>query len=297
MNPFEMNPLELPGPKFLLFYIVTLIVAILIAMLLRRWLIRSNEDFSVKRITVDPYEAAFLRGGAQQAIDTAIAMLVNSKVLKVSKTDRKLSIIGRLHAGAHRLEQMVLNTVASQGAVKISDIRSKVLPNAQPIANRLKALGLVVSDEQWKIARSAPAVVIAIVLLLGVIKTGIGISRDRPVGILVVLCILTAIVALGFFNTRPVTTKLGGQALKQLKEENAALEATAKTQPQRLAGGDVALALGLFGISSLAFADDSWVDLRTALHPPSSSSSGGSSCSSSSCGGGCGGGGCGGCGS
>jgi uncharacterized protein (TIGR04222 family) len=295
-----MNPLELPGPKFLLFYIVTLAIATLIAILLRKWLINSNEDFSVRRITVDPYEAAYLRGGAQQAIDTAIAMLVQNKVLKVSKTERKLSITGRLPAGAHRLEQTVYKAVDSEGGRKINDIRSSVLPGAQPIADRLKTLGLVLSDERWRIARIAPAFVVAIVLLFGLIKIGIGISRGRPVGLLVFLCIVTAILALGFFNIRPLITKLGKQALKQLKEENAALEMTARTQPQRLAGGDVALALGLFGVSALAFADDSWSDLRTALHPPSSSSSSGSSCSSSSCGSSCGGGcggGCGGCGS
>lgn len=295
-----MNPLELTGPKFLLFYVIVLVIAIIIATLLRRWLIRSNEDFSVKRISVDPYEAAFLRGGPQQAIDTAIAMLVKSNFLKVSKTDRKLSIIRKLQPGAHRLEQLVLNTVASKGTIKIADIRSKVLRSAGPVADRLKTLGLVVSDQQWSAARKASAFALTLVLLLGVIKIGIGISRDRPVGFLVVLCILTALIAFGFFNTRPVATKLGKRALKQLKEENAALEATAKTQPQRLGHGDVALALGLFGFTTLAFMDDSWIDLRRAFQPPSSSSSS-SSCSSSSCGsscgGGCGGGGCGGCGS
>lgn len=295
-----MNPLELTGPKFLLFYIVTLVIAIIIAAVLRRLLGRSTEDFNVRRVTVDPYEAAFLRGGPLQAIDTAIAMLVKSKVLKVSKTDRKLSVIGRLHAGAHRMEQLVLNAVASKGNAKISDIRSKVFRSAEPIADRLKASGLVVSDAQWSVARRASALVIALVLLLGIFKIGIGISRDRPVGFLVVLCILTAIIALGFFNSRPVATNLGKRTLKQLKEENAALEATARAQPQRLGQGDVALALGLFGFTALAFMDDSWIDLRRAFQPPSSSGSG-SSCSSSSCGsscgGGCGGGGCGGCGS
>lgn len=291
-----MNPLELPGPKFLLFYIIMLVIAIIIAMILRRWLSRSNEDFNARRITVDPYEAAFLRGGPRQAIDTAIAMLVKSKVLKVSKTDHKLSVIGRLPAGAHRLEQSVVSVIDSKGGRSINVVRLKTLRSAESVADRLKTLGLVVSNEQWSVARKVPALVIVMVLVFGVIKIGIGISRGRPVGILVFLCILTAIIALGFSTSRPTATKLGKRALKQIKEENAALEATARTRPQSLASGDVALALGLFGFTALAFMDDSWIDLRRAFQPPSSSSSG-SSCSSSSCGGGCGGGGCGGCGS
>ncbi|HKP85250.1 MAG TPA: TIGR04222 domain-containing membrane protein [Blastocatellia bacterium] len=294
-----MNPLDLSGPQFLLFYVVTLVIAILIATLMRRRLIRSNEDFGVRRITVDPYEAAYLRGGAQQAIDTAIAMLVQSKVLQVSKTDGRLSISGNLPAGAHKLEQTVFKAVDSKSGRKISDIRSSVLPSVEPIAARLKTLGLVLSDERWEVAGKGPALAVAMVLLLGIIKIAVGVSRGRPVGILVFLCILTAIIALAFFKARPLLTKLGKRVLGQLKDENAALEMTARTEPQRLASGDVALALGLFGITALAFPDDSWADLRRTLVPPSSSSSGGSSCGSSSCGSSCGGGcggGCGGCG-
>jgi uncharacterized protein (TIGR04222 family) len=296
-----MNPLELPGPKFLLFYVVTLAIAVIIATLLRRWLGSSGEDFSVRRVTVDPYEAAYLRGGAQQVIDTAIAMLVQSRVLKVSKTE--LSFRSPHVAASHPVEQAILKTIPPKAGLDISKVKAS-LPLRDEInrtAERLKMSGLVLSDGRWRKARKAPALVILTVLLFGIAKILIGVSRDRPISFLLALCILTGIIALWFHNNRPDVTPLGKTVLKQLKEENAALEMAARTQPQRLAGGDVALALGLFGISALAFADDSWSDLRRALQPPSSSSTGGSSCSSSSCGsscgGGCGGGGCGGCGS
>lgn len=292
-----MNPFDLPGPKFLLFYLVTLAIAILIATLLRRWLISSGEDFSVRRVTVDPYEAAYLRGGAQQAINTAIAMLVQIKALKISKTT--LSFSSSHVAATHPVEQAILKTISSKAGQDISKVRTSLSlkDEINRMAERLKMLGLVLSDERWRKVRKAPALVILIVFLFGIVKILIGVSRDRPISFLFVLCMLTGIIALWFYSKRPDVTPLGKTVLKQLKEENAALEMTARTQPQRLAGGDVALALGLFGISGLAFADDSWADLRRALQPPSSSSSSGSSCSSSSCGSSCGGGGCGGCGS
>lgn len=297
-----MNPLDLPGWQFLLFYVITLAVAIIVAIILRRALARSDETFPVRRITVDPYEAAYLRGGPRQAIETAVAVLVRNKALKASKTDRAISISGSLPAGAHWLEKAVHSKAGPSPGKSLDRIYSSSLmnPYIDRIADQLKNAGLVLSDNRWRVARTSSALVIVAVLALGVAKLAIGILRDRPVGFLVILCIITGYIALSFFKSHAPATSLGKQALKQLKEENAALEATARTEPQRLASGDVALALGLFGMSALAFADDSWIELRKALASSSSSSSSGSSCSSSSCGsscgGGCGGGGCGGCG-
>src|SRR5206468_6287718 len=71
------------------------------------------------------------------------------------------------------------------------------------------------------------------------------------------LCIIAGFITLSVFKSRPARTHLGDQALKQLQDESAALQMAARTQPDRLASPDVALAIGLFGMSALAFADRS----------------------------------------
>jgi uncharacterized protein (TIGR04222 family) len=295
-----MNPLDLTGPQFLLFYIAAMAAATILAALLRRPA-GSGDDIAGRRITVDPYEAAYLRGGPRQAIETAIAMLVQIKALKALKANRALSISGPLPANAHWFEQSLYSKVGPPPGINISAACQSSLMNSSThrIAENLKKYGLIIPDSRWRPRLAISMLALIATVALGVAKIQVGLSRGRPVGILVFLVIVTAIIALGFFFARPPVTKLGKRALEQLRQENAALEATARTEPQRLATGDVALALGLFGISALAFNDDSWTDLTTALRSSSSSSSGGSSCSSSSCGGGggCGGGGCGGCGS
>ncbi|HKQ03625.1 MAG TPA: TIGR04222 domain-containing membrane protein [Blastocatellia bacterium] len=298
----QINPLDMPGPQFLKLYVVLMIVAAILARLLKRALV-SPRWSDQRHINLDPYEAAYLRGGARQAIDAAIAMLAQRQLLKVSRSAHTVSTSGPLPAGAHWFEQAVHHTISPTSARQINDIRSSSLltPHTDRLASQLQQWGLIPGHQHWITARTVSGLLMLAVLLLGVVKVFVGVSRNRPVGFLVFLCIVTGIITLVVINSRPARTRLGDQALTQLRGESAALQMAARTRPERLASGDVALAIGLFGIEALAFTNDSWSDLKAALRPPvstggSSSSSGcGSSCGSSSCGGGCGGG-CGGCG-
>jgi uncharacterized protein (TIGR04222 family) len=311
----QLNPLNFAGPKFLLFYIITLIAATFIASRLRGWLIRSGEEGLAWGISLDPYEAATLRNGAKGAIETAIAMLVHHKAVETSKAERQVKISGPLPQGAHWFERAVYNTINAKVTYTVAVLhKSQLLLNdVERITERLKEMGLLLSDKRWSVVRTVPTLVMAAVLALGFAKIVIGVSRDRPVGALVFLSFITVIITLIFLNVRPETGSRGKQALKDFKAVNAALQATARTQPQLLSSPDLALAVGLFGVTSLGFADAAWADLQSTLAAPSyrssssssscgssscsSSSCSSSSCSSSSCGSSCGGGGgCGGCG-
>ena len=300
----QINPLDMPGPQFLKLYVVLMIAAAILARLLKRALV-SPRWSDQRHIDLDPYEAAYLRGGARQAIDAANAMLAQRQLLKVSGSAHTVSTSGPLPAGAHWFEQVVHHAISATSTRQINDIRSSSLltPHTDRLASQLQQWGLIPDDQHWLTARTVSGLLMLALLLLGVAKVFVGVSRNRPVGFLILLCIVTGIITLVVINSRPARTRLGEQALTQLRGESAALQMAARTRPERLASGDVALAIGLFGIEALAFTNDSWSDLKAALRPPvatgsSSSSSGcggGSSCSSSSCGGGCGGG-CGGCG-
>ena len=304
MVMLQLNPLDLPGPQFLLLYVFLIVVAAMLARVIKKVVI-SPPWSDTRYINLDPYEVAYLRGGARGAIDAAIAMLAQRQLLKVSKTTREITTAGRLPAGAHWFEKAVYDSLSPRSGRKVNDIRSTslLLPHTERLAEQFKQGGLTPSDDRWRMARTLSGLVMLAVLLLGVAKIFVGISRHRPVGFLVFLCVIAGIITLVVYNSRPARTRLGDQTLKQLRGESAALQMAARSRPHLMASGDVALAIGLFGIEALAFTNDSWTDLRAALQPPvatgsSSSSSGCGSSSScgSSCGGGCGGGGCGGCG-
>jgi uncharacterized protein (TIGR04222 family) len=310
MLMLQANLLDLPGPQFLVFYIVLMIVAAIVARWIKRQLV-SPPWSSAQQVNVDAYEAAYLRGGANEAVNTGIAVLVQKQLLKVSKTALTIKTTAPLPAGAHWFERAIYQAVNSPSGCTINETRRAPLIAAHTaqLAERLKQWELIPADSRWFKARLLSTLVMLAVVALGVMKVNVGLSRHRPVSFLVVLVIIAGFITLSIFKSRPTRTRLGDQALKQLQDESAALQMTARTQPDRLNSPDVALAIGLFGVSALAFADNSWTDMRTALRPFSATSSGssgsgcGSSCSSScsssscgsSCGGGCGGG-CGGCG-
>lgn len=301
----QMNPLDLPGPAFLALYLVLLVSALIIAFMFRRWLVARGEN-QTPVVRLDPYEAAFLSNGRDAVIDTAIAMLVQRQVLKAVSATRSLATSGSLPRDAHPVERAVYQAVA-RSATPVKEVRAAALWSVEEIGERLKNMGLILSDARWRAVRAVPTLIMVAVLALGIAKVFVGLSRNRPVSILVELSFVTVVIALLFFFVRPRATPAGEYVLLQLKLDNAALHATARSRPQMLTPGDMAYAIGLFGIGALPFVDDSWTELRQTLNPPpsatSSSGSGnscssGSSCSSSSsCGSSCGGGGgCGGCG-
>lgn len=301
---YQVNPFDLPGPTFLGLYVIVLAAACLLAYILRRSAAGPDLDSALRVASLDAYEAAYLSGGAKLATETAIATLVRSNLFQLSFVDNSLSAIaGPPRFSSHPFERAVYSIVESGEASTVKSIRTKAAAAANKIAGRLKALGLVINDEQKTRAQTLPVIIVVMVVLFGAIKILVGLSRNRPVGLLFVMCGLTALIAFLFYKSPPHRTTDGDRTLERLKRENAALESTAKSKPDRLAAGDVALAMALFGMTSLAFTDESWSALRRQLFPPASGSSGGSSCSSTSscgssgCGGGCGGGGCGGCGS
>jgi len=156
--------------------------------------------------------------------------------------------------------------------------------------------------ERALLARLVPALLMAMVLVLGIAKVIVGISRNRPVIFLVFLCIATMILVAVFGKLPAVRTRSGDRLMASLRRRNSALQATARSAPQNLADTDLALAIALFGPAVLA--SGALRDLRQALWPVNTSWEGGSSCGGASCGGGgggcsgggCGGGGCGGCG-
>lgn len=302
-----MNVLDLRGPQFLQLYLA-LLAAVTIAAILLRWLLRSPaDDLPWPLPKYLPLELAYLSGGPQGAVNAAIAGLVQSGAIEVDAATRRLSAQPKDCRNATVLERVVYS-LAAKGSGKIDDLRAAAKPMADEFAFRLQKQGLVLSDERATVVRLFPAMLILALLALGIAKIYVGISRNRPVEILIFLCIVTAAIAVPFIAKRPLRTRRGDRVLGKIKSQNAALEETASTGAKYLSDEDLTLAFALFGPAVLA--GGTLTNLRTALFPPPRQSDGwfhgcgsaGSSCGSScggasGCGGGgCGGGGCGGCG-
>jgi hypothetical protein len=124
-------------------------------------------------------------------------------------------------------------------------------------------------------------------MVFGAIKWGVGTLRDRPVGFLTALLIVTAFVALIRFAKLDAATRSGRRALGEVRRDAARL----RSAPVRDEAG---MAVALFGTTVLIGSGLS--DFHDLRMKSTSSGDGGSGDSGSGGDGGCGGGGCGGCG-
>lgn len=300
-----MNPFDLRGPDFLRLYVIVFAAVMVVAGLLR-WLLRlpaGDPELDSKQLS--PCEIAYLAGGEKLAVNAAIARLVHDDALALdtSHVNLKTTAAGGAVTVASDVEGVIMATVekSPMNQISIDTVLDEASDALEPVRDRLEELGFLVGDGQ-AVARFVPLAVALLVVVFGVIKIGVGVVRIKPVGFLAILCVISAVAALVCFARPVFRSRRGDRALAELKKSNSALKYQARSRLDDLAGDDVVMALGLFGMGLLA--GSRIADLRTALRPlPSRGSSNwcgsagcGSGCGGGGCGGGCGGGGCGGCG-
>jgi uncharacterized protein (TIGR04222 family) len=285
-----MNPLDLRGPEFLALYVVLLLAAVAVAAGLRRCLCWPSDEPTSEELDLSSQEIAFLNGGEELAVNAAIARLAHEGALAVDFEDRTLTASGeRLRFDASELEREIYSAVKGEAGIPIAALRPMVSSQIAPIRQHLFDLGLLVGDYRAWAARVLPSILILTVGLFGMVKIVIGLSRGRPVELLVALSVLSLLVS-SMFRTRVHRSRRGDRALAQLQLENAPLKNQVGSRWNELAGADLALGVSLYGMSLLAYSP--LAKLQTAWTFPASSSV----ASRGGCGGGCGGGGCGGCG-
>ncbi len=294
------DPWGISGPDFVVFY-VTLLVAVLLVRLVvtgiaGAWARRPGRAQPGPPPTV--YQLAFLAGGPDRAADAAIAALVERGQLRVNSY-KQISKAGT--QPVEPLERAVFD-VAKLKTTAV--IRAKVRGSAamRALADGLDQRGLLASANRE--VRAFGLVLQLAVLVLGVARLVNGIALGRPVGILLFLTLLAAVLAVASgAGLKAGTRRPSAAGHRVLGQARAAasgpMPAGALAGGVLLGGAVAAVALGGWAM----YPDD---ELSAALMPSAGSggggSSGGSSCSGSSCssgsscggGGGCGGGGCGG---
>jgi len=294
-----MNPFDLPGPQFLGLYAALFVAGLAVAVFLRWALRQPSDEPDPDSFNLAPLDTAYLAGGASLAVNAAVSRLAHQGALTASASQRKLfrKEGGALQRGATAFEKAIFDAVDPISGTAIADLRKEVTDELTPLRQRLQEAGLVVSDDQAAMARWLPLLLLLAVPLFGLIKIVVGLSRDRPVSFLVIMCILSVVIAGVCVGRAVFRSRKGDRALAVLREQNAALEYSSSRRGRELAGDDLMLAVGLFGMGVLY--GSPIADLETALRPKPGASTCGGGCSSGGgggCGGGCGGGGCGGCG-
>ena len=290
-----MNPFDLRGPEFLLFYII--LCALVLAS--SWWLRETGEAGPTPQVPLDdPYFFAFLRGGDAEVFRDAIVILLDRGSLSAIGGTVQ-SVGGPTSEATHPAEQEVLSFFKSshpaydalqQGTLgsSIEAYESKaeqlgVLPNARERGRRYVRYG---------IAAFALATIAFIKIL-------VALSRGRTnIGFLIILSVLVQIALVKIAIPR-LTTK-GRALIRDIQSLFSDLEARRPLLRPNAGTKEIAWLVAVFGVSALPTAG--FPDIKALFPQSSGRRSFGGSCSScgaaTSCGSTCGGGGggCGGCG-
>ena len=296
-----MHTWGISGPQFLFIYVVLLgLTALIVAAAQRRVIAAPSRMGGVPEL--DPYEIAYLNGGAALAATTAATNLLRTGHLNKpagAPEQVRLIPVTAPPPSAHPVEQAVFQAIAADPDQPFARLQTALAdsPALLAIHERLCELGFLPSRAQ--LFRHRAQVLWFVPLLgLGMARVAAGVARGRPVGFLLLLIGATVVLAVVMGRRVPRVTGLGKWALELLRLRMPTPDA-ATVGAGRLAPAQLGLAVALFGAGVLWSTD---ADLATALKVPRETGSANPS-TAGGCGGGggdggggggCGGGGCGG---
>ncbi len=281
---------EVSGPTSLGIYAALAAVAVVATVLGRRSLARSHAP--APRLD-DPDDIAYLHGGPELAVRTALSALhVAGRI--ASSDRRRIKAVGAVDPDAGELEQAIHR--CAQHPVPRAE-----LPAAPPVAEalgrierRLIDAGLLLTAEQRKRIRHAGWLLWAVVAI-GAIRAFAGGMAGKPIGLLLALLGVAAVGAVTLRLTAPRRTDRGNAELTRLRTTRASLAPRMRPNWQVYRPARAALRVAIFGMRALWAAHPAFAKELGRHQTTSAGDSGGGDSGDGGCGsGGCGGGGCGG---
>ena len=299
-----MNPFDLPGPQFLVLYII---FAGLVVVGLVLWRRRAELSEAPKIDLSDPYLIAYLRGGEAEVLRVATVSLIDRGLLTTAGTQILRAENASPESARRPVEQALLKRYERSREVSLMFKDDALRLACEPYGKILRTARLL-PDETVTEARLTRLVIACLVLSgVGFWKIFIALSEGRTnVGFLIILIVVAIVVAakLSF----PRLTESGKAMIEDVQSLYSGLRNRAPFLTPGGAGIEPMMLAAAFGVGALAGEGFAYTGTlfprarKKANGSCSSDSDCGSSCGSSSssscgssCGGGCGGG-CGGCG-
>ena len=288
-----INPFELTGPEFLVFYVL-LGVAVIAGLYVMR---RIAESGPVPRIDYsDPYLLAYLRGGEIETMRVAALSLIDRGLLQLR--DERLTVLDEKATELARrpVEAAVLRRAQAAASLhRFFDSRT-IKAAAAEYKAKLQQLRLL-PDQQISNARTFQ-LVIALAILLGFALISIVAAAMRGRHNILLLLLLAGVFCyLAVQRHNPFRTTLGDALLADIQTLFQPLKNRASMISPGGATGEAALLMAVFGIGALPStkfpAARQFEDRRRSTSTTGDNSGFGCGYSGSSCSGGssCGGGG------
>ena len=222
-----MNPFDLSGPEFLVFYAAVALMVIIALKLA----IDEAEGGAPRALPLnDPYQIAWLRGGTREAARIAVLSLTDRGLLKVSG-DNLVNLRSARSVVREPIERAILARCAQSGTAATAFLDDPAVERVcAPYRARLERLQLMPDAAMRAHRYRWLAVAIAILLAVSLSKIVIAFGRGRyNVEFLIILMAL-GLWAVCFLVRRP-RTQLGNRMLKDLRRLFGALRQAGRYHP------------------------------------------------------------------
>lgn len=239
---------------------------------------------------LDVCEMAVLAGGTQRAADVVLVNLYRYGAVTCHRA--KFWCLDAPPASAHALEHGLWEGLRCwPSGLPLARVRLLLAGSLAELERRLEALDLIVTRRRTLLCLGAALIAPA----LGIGRIVSGVTRDRPVGLLVLLCGVAIATACVLFTRTPLRTVRGQRLLAAAQSRHVALRKgwhREDTAQAPLPG----LAVALFGATILDGTPLAELSQTLRRRPESAVVDGGGGDAAGGCGGSGGCGGCGGCG-
>ncbi len=281
------NLLDLKGPEFLTFYIITLIGLIVILAIARMVVSRLGGKEDIDPKSLSPHELAFLAAGRSRVGESVVAELVHSGSLipDVGKFGSKWV---KTAPGFHAIDESPQSAAltAAEGGATVQKVIQAATAKTDHIAEKLRELGLLAGGAAIAVATFS-AICFLSLIGLGIAKISVGLQNHKPIVFLALLLVATT-ACLIYFSIPIRRTRAGSMVLRKAHTDNAALRTVTTVAANPVSSDDLGLAVAIFGTSVIA--SSAYGDLNRLLPPgpmnvPQGGSSGCGSTFMASCGG------------
>ncbi|MFJ8578842.1 TIGR04222 domain-containing membrane protein [Micromonospora sp. NPDC093277] len=282
----------IPGPVFLRWYLLVAAVLV-VGTLVHRFRALAGAPVTGTG-QLGPQQVAYLNGGDQLAVWTALGGLRHAGVVGIRPDRRLTTTAATLPAGATPLDQAVVHAAAR--GVRSGELRRDewVTRALDQLRDDLQRRGLALGPDRRSALRRGP-MLIAALLVLGGIRAVVGLSNGRPAGFLL-LSLIPLVVAVALLARVPWRTRAAHRALRDLHREHTWLQPSATPAYATYGSSSAAMGVALFGTATIWAMDPGFAEqaeIQRQATAASAGSAGGSCSTGSSCGGdsSCGGGG------
>ncbi|MBA9006643.1 TIGR04222 domain-containing membrane protein [Thermomonospora cellulosilytica] len=284
----------IPGSLFLTVYVFVALALTALAVAMRR-----TGAGSTPVRDLHAFEIAFLVGGRHRAVAAALASLRAEEAVESAGRGRLRATGGPGRSGVSTLDGAILAAIRGGREIATAELPDKyqVKRLLDDMQARLERRGLRNGADRRARLR-LPALGLALLAAVGVVRVIAGVRNDRPVLLLILAIIGTVVAAAVVAATVPRLSPAGRRVLKEARREYAHLDPVNTPAWSTYGASGLAFAVAVYGLPAMSGFDPEFTD-ETELHRNMQAggyTGTGGGCGGGDAGGGDGGGGGGGCG-